>query len=306
MSLEVDVFGQLVLSYSCDEVGIWKVLRQVWSDEDLRTKETWNILAEQVRRLEAGRSRNELEQWVKEARALRATDPEDERQRKEKNSLNRRLEALRSILSSEPPRRLSHDQNPLFDSSKTTGRAKTNGQAQTRDSEQTAARIESAKSALRKPISTLSTLRNGNPRWNPRYPTRHVTSTLTSSQLASALAHADREETLFIPEAMLPPSIRATLRSNGGQNQQPQRQRPQSQVRALFDPMGFRIKQPQRQRPQPQAGAPFDPMEVRMEEAKRNQYALHIQQKLEAQTGVRMKETEKDQYALHIQQIVQE
>ncbi|KAK5479311.1 hypothetical protein LTR83_010399, partial [Exophiala xenobiotica] len=219
MSLEVDLFGQLVLLYPCDEVGIWKVLRQVWSDEDLRTKETWNILAEQVRRLEAGRSRNELEQWVKEARALRATGPEDERQRKEKNSLNRRLEALRSILSSEPPRRLSHDQNPLFDSSKSTGRAKTNGQAQTRNSEQTAARIESAKSALRKPSSTLSTLRNGNPRWNPRYPTRHATSTLTSSQLASALAHADREETLFIPEAMLPPSIRATLRSNGGQNQ---------------------------------------------------------------------------------------
>jgi hypothetical protein len=47
-------------------------------------------------------------------------------------------------------------------------------------------------------------------------------------------------------------------------------------------------------------------MEVRMEEAKRNQYALHIQQTLEAPTGVRMKETEKDQYALHIQTIVQE
>jgi hypothetical protein len=283
MSLEVDLSGQLVLSYSCDEVGIWKVLRQVWSDEDLRTKETWNILAEQVRRLEAGRSRNELEQWVKEARVLRATDSEDERQRKEKNSLNRRLEALRSILSSEPQRRLSHDQNPLFDSSKSTGRAKANGQAQTGDSEQTAARIDFAKSALRKPVSTLSTLRNGKPRWNPRYPTRHVTSNLTSSQLASALAHADREETLFIPEAMLPPSSRATLRSNGGQNQTTPETTPPTSSRRIVRSNGG------------QNGR-----------SKRNQYALHIQQTLEAPTGVRMKETEKDQYALHIQQIVQE
>ncbi|KIW55606.1 hypothetical protein PV05_04337 [Exophiala xenobiotica] len=243
MSLEVQS-GRLVLSYPSDEVGIWKVLRLLWFDGDLRTKQTWNVLAEQVRQLEGGRSRQELEQWIKEARALRAIDPEDERQQKDR--LNRRLEALRSILSSAPPSRMSHDQNPLFDSSKTTNRSKANAEAQAGVSGQTAARIDSAIRLLKRPISSVPNLLNGKARYNPRYPTRHKgiraprpdayarhqaaaqalaarastsskTSNAPSQQHTSDPSQGDEAQTLFIPEAP-PSSIWATIRSNGGLN----------------------------------------------------------------------------------------
>ena len=152
---------------------------------------------------------------------------------------------MRSILSSTPPRRMSHDQNPLFDSTKSTNSAKPNTEGQTGVSGQTAAGIDSAISLLQKPISRVPNVWAGGGPYNPRYPTRHKgirpprpgvyaryqadaqaiarrgstsskSSNAPSQQLTSDPLQGDEEQTLFIPEAPRS-SMWATILSNGDQ-----------------------------------------------------------------------------------------